>query len=406
MGLSAKYDEILDDTVLRGIVARGPLLASDDGDWIVFIDPAQGYEGLLRNPDGYINNSGKIECEVEPPDDLPGGKDAESGHKVVKEFMGPIEFRRVRLVGTWTRDRQHTVDGSTVLFDALGGDKGKTEIHPITSLLGKLPRPNARTRRFVFLVFSDDSAGLAPTPAHQPETSIVIPPHAGENRRGDFRLAVPQGSNITKVVENASKAGSALVVTTEARGSFSYVKGSVTSGKPKDGKGFYHLVFDVPALFSLRAFFESEAYRGMAPLVPMTPECKAIQDKLNKVAQQFSELVSKQVKDKLLPLDAPGAEKLLEEKKKLQQQLHACLDKRKSVRPVLPEAERPCDHISYELQQMRKGEKFDKDLKEKVDVPASPEAIAAKEKELAECLKSHIPPGFVSLKDLIESAYP
>jgi hypothetical protein len=127
------------------------------------------------------------------------------------------------------------------LLDVGGaGDKGKTEIHPITSLLAKLQPPNSKTRRFVFLVFSDDSGGIPP-----PGGGSTIPPHSGENRHGDFWLAVPSGSTITKVEEHASKAGSALTVTTQAKGSFSYVTGAVTSGKPEDGKGFYHLVFDV-----------------------------------------------------------------------------------------------------------------------------------------------------------------
>jgi hypothetical protein len=413
MGLTAKYDEILDDTILRGMVADKPHLSyggdwRSDGDWIMLVTPAPGYELLLRNPDGYTNANGYVECEVEPIDQLPGGKDAESGNEVVEEFMGPLKGQPVRIVGTWTRDREH--NGDVVVFDALQGDKGKTEIHPITSLLGKLPPPNPKTRRFVFLVFSDDSGGLAPTASHQPAISTVIPPHAGENRRGEFRLAVPSGSNIVKVDEHTSKAGSDLIVTTDEKGSFSYVKGLVTSGKPSDGKGFYHLVFDVPALFSLRAYFDSEAYRAIAPLVPMPPECQAIADELQKLQEQYNKKVSQKDDqgEYQKPLDIPGAPELLEEKTKVMQQLHACMDKRKSLRPVLPAAPKPCAGVLFELQKLKEGKRFDPDLRQWVEAPASPAAIAAQEKKLAECLQNNPwpPPGYVSLKSLIESAYP
>jgi len=44
---------------------------------------------------------------------------------------------------------------------------------------------------------------------------------------------------------------------TEDRGNYDVLHGQVVSGRPDAGKGFFHAIFDVPALFSLRALLES-----------------------------------------------------------------------------------------------------------------------------------------------------
>jgi hypothetical protein len=226
---------------------------------------------------------------------------------------------------------------------------------------------------------------------------------------------VPSGSNISKVQEHASKAGSDLIVTLSERASFSYLTGAVTSGTPSEGKGFYHLVFDVPALFSLRAYFDSEAYRATARLIAMPPECQAIADKLHKQEEQYNQKVS-QLDDHdpshapyEKPFDIPGAEELFNDKKKTAQDLHACLEKRMSLRSALPFAPYPCGEIHVELQKFKQGKKFDKDLKDWVDSPVPQATIDAKQQEYTECLQNN-PPGTTvplkSLKSLIESSYP
>jgi hypothetical protein len=137
----------------------------------------------------------------------------------------------------------------------------------------------------------------------------------------------------------------------------------------------------------------------------MPPECKAIADKYHDLERRIGDKVSQQIKDGLDPMDAPGIEELKKDKSKALQQLHACMEKRRNLRSVLPVTPDPCAGILLELEKLRQGRKFDKDLKEWIDVPASPAQIAALEKELVECRKKNLPPP-KSLKSLIESAYP
>src|ERR1051325_7686778 len=105
MGLVSGWDEITDGTVLRG-TGHSPHLSSSDGDWLLDVVPAPGYEQLLTSPDGVSNANGFVECEVEPRDNLPGGKNAEDENGV-KEFIGAIDRRPVRVVGAWVTDNAH-----------------------------------------------------------------------------------------------------------------------------------------------------------------------------------------------------------------------------------------------------------------------------------------------------------
>ena len=91
-------------TVLRGVVvgtphrsSTGPFGTPGDNDWVMNVKPAPGYEYLLTNQDGFTNTNGLVECEVEPPDKLPGGKDAETD-SVVKEFIGHLGGLPVRVI--------------------------------------------------------------------------------------------------------------------------------------------------------------------------------------------------------------------------------------------------------------------------------------------------------------------
>jgi hypothetical protein len=323
------------ETVLRGTIVGDPHVSDDDGDWCISVKPFPAYEYLLTNDDGYTNHDSTVECEIEPPDDL-FGQDAESD-TVANGYIGGLTGLAVRVQGIWVRDDSHNVYGHG--WPATGlPESGKTEIHPITSLLAKVG-PGAATpgrRRFVFFVFSDDSDDIGPTP-----------PSAGESKVGTFRLAIPHGSNLTKVSGGNTSMASQVSFFVTDHGSYSLLKGEVLSGRPAAGKGFYHIVFDVPALFSLRAF-----------------------------------------------LDSPWEEKA-----------------------------GPCDHLAHELQKLKNGKTFDPELKKWIPDPVSPATIAAKQKELDDCLtklkasqqplslraaiKSHgLPAGKVSLRTLIESAYP
>src|SRR5262249_55448659 len=125
---------------------------------------------------------------------------------------------------------------------------GKTEIHPITSLLVKRAAPEPRTRRFEFFVFADEG--------HRP-VGFPDPIGAGESHVGDFAIAAPLGSAMKRVAGGGEGMAESVSFVTESRGSYAILMAQVSSVKPDNGKGFYHVVFDVPALFSVRAFVDS-----------------------------------------------------------------------------------------------------------------------------------------------------
>ena len=287
MGLVAKLEEIRDAAVLRGTLRNDPggiaSYVASDGDWNIFVIPDPEYRYLLTNPSGFTNTTGMVPCEVEPVNILPGGRDP--ADEAVLDHFVDLPGCKVKIVGTWTRDRAHAFDGSSLVVDvpeagvhAFDGNRGQTEIHPITSLLGKSRSPKSGVRRFIFLVFCDASLGMPATPGHP--FSSIVPPHAHENRRGTFKIAVAPDAKVTKVREDAQLAGSPLHITSGIEQGVTYIKGSVESGVPDHlglGKGFYHLVFEVPALFSLRAFFASPW--DEKPLHP----CQEIQRQLHRL---------------------------------------------------------------------------------------------------------------------------
>ena len=201
---------------------------------------------------------------------------------------------------------------------------------------------------------------------------------------------------------------------------YTVLRCGVSSGKPANNKGFFHLVFDVPALFSLKAYFDSEAFYATDPRI-VPPECQSIADELDKLAKQYDDVVSQLLKDGHKPLDNPQAEELLAKRKKKYQQLHACLGRKRSVRAAMAQAFPPtpgvppeCQGIADELDALQKQynkvvSQLLKDGHKPLDNPQA-EALLGKRKQkyqqLHACIESSTWVAPRSVRDLIESSYP
>jgi hypothetical protein len=382
-------------TVLRGVVLNAHLVhATGDNDWSVTIRPNRDYRFLLTNQDGFTNGGEAIECEIDPPHNI-FGQDAETD-TVADKFLGHLVNLPARAQGLWVRDLSHDVWGNEPdgppLTSAWDSNPGKTEIHPMISLLVKHAAPNSKTRRFEFFAFSDED--------HRP-VLFPDPIGAGQSKLADFALAIPLGTTMTKVAGGNEGMVASVSFGTQARKGYAVLKGTVSSGKPDQGKGFYHVVFDVPALFSVRALLES-------PWDVHKPgPCDALAYELNQMKKGEFDTELK----KWLPAftDDEIAAK--------QQELNSCLAKAKqtpkpplSLRDALDPPEQPaspeCAQLKSQLDKMTQGE-FDTELKKWIP-SATPQEIAAKRAELKECLHKHPPPPPepASVRALIEAAYP
>jgi len=241
------WDEIEDGVTLKGFVADSPFVASD-ADWNFNVIPARGFRHLLANPSDNRNGSGLIECEIEPPQHLKNlGLDVRS-NSVADQLLGSPKGKWVTVTGTWSVDRSHTVAGETADF---GGSSalGKTEIHPITSVLVEHPPAKDNSSRAIeFLVFSDDSDDF---PAKVP--------HSHEIRVGSFSVPIPPGTNFTMVSE-LNQANS-KTVSAEDTARFRTETFQVVSGRPEDKQGFYRANIKLPG-FTLLTFLLS---RGSDP---------------------------------------------------------------------------------------------------------------------------------------------
>ena len=218
------FDEIADGVTLTGRVWNMQYFDGDN-DWCFKVRPDETPEmqRLLINPSGFTNTNGLVECEVEPIDPLPGGLSARSG-ATLSHFLGPMEGAHVTVQGTWSRDRSHSFDDQDIgVFD--NGDKGKTEIHPVTSIFFERARPDAHTRQFDFLAFSDDS-GPSPVFYH----SV---PHRGQDRVATFSVAVNAGSTLEFLETDDASASHSIALTGTT------LAGTVHTGPTGGGKGFF-----------------------------------------------------------------------------------------------------------------------------------------------------------------------
>lgn len=150
--------------------------------------------------------------------------DAEQ-QSTMNSFIGNIVSKRVIVKGPWVRDRSHSWDDESIgVFD--DGNRGKTEIHPVDMLLIEQSAPQSLRKDFDFLVFSDDSGNF---PAHVP--------HSDEDRLGQFQVPVRPGA-ILEVRDIVDMAASNDIRLTRAGGAW-VLSGTVHSGRPSQGKGFF-----------------------------------------------------------------------------------------------------------------------------------------------------------------------
>ena len=239
------WDEIRDGVTLQGVVEGSAGYFSDDDDWSFKVRPAQGYKSLLTNQDGFTNQDGQVECEVQPDTYLNVDEYLNNGsHAIDKEW--------VTVTGTFTRDRSHSVDGSSIgVFD--DGDKGKTEIHPITSVLVEhRPANDNRSRLVDFFVFSSGGSqnkALANAPIPAP-----FAPHTGESRLGTFKIPIPLGATPTFVIRKQKSEPPDFKTIPSSR--FSWFEGQVWSGRFSEGKGFFSATIQLPG-FTLLTYLVS-----------------------------------------------------------------------------------------------------------------------------------------------------
>ncbi len=197
------WNELRDNVTLVGTVVSNDYSGGigGDGDWLLKVRPSPGYEHLLVNRAGRRNADGLVECEVEPLDSL-GNEDN------AKAYFGRLRGKRVTMVGTWAEDKSHD---------------DKTEIHPITSI-------SAVEGDFIHLyAFSDDSDNF---PADVP--------HSKENRTAHFSLFVnPAFTTFSISEERAFVRSRSVGVVGDASGR--RLVGTIETGTPDEGKGFYYL---------------------------------------------------------------------------------------------------------------------------------------------------------------------
>lgn len=231
MGLLYGWKVLQDGVTLTGVVDAFNGTPSSDGDWCLLVRPDASSASLLKNPEApHPNSSGCVECEIEPPDNLKG-KDAEDDATVLS-FLNPMLHRHVTIQGTWAVDLQHRWDDATspCIFSAC--DDGKTEIHPIASILHERDRPDPYTRRFDFFVFSDDSENFP--------TSV---PFSKQNRTGTFAIPAVEGATWSVSQEIDMSRSKQFGVSHTATG-WTFT-GHVESGTPGEGKGFYYGLLDL-----------------------------------------------------------------------------------------------------------------------------------------------------------------
>ena len=230
------WEELADGVVLDGIVDRVDPQIAGDGDWNIHVRPAADYRHLLLNPHlARANTNGWVECEVEPPGRI-NGEDAEDD-AVFHRYMDHLAGKSVRVVGTWSIDRSHSYDGHDCVFGCAGS--GKTEIHPILSILAEAAAPPDATKRVELFVFADSSSNR---PRHVP--------HSHTSRVASFRVPIGPADRLRHTTASyvlrseVDMAQSKSVAVRELDGQHVF-EAAVASGTEAEGTGFYHAVVDL-----------------------------------------------------------------------------------------------------------------------------------------------------------------
>jgi hypothetical protein len=230
------WEELADGVVLEGIVDHVDAQIADDGDWNIHVRPAAGFRHLRVNPHiARPNTNGLVECEVEPPGRIEG-EDAEDD-AVFHRYMDHLAGKFVRVVGTWSIDCSHSYDGHSCVTGCC--DEGKTEIHPVLSIVADLEPSEDAARSIEIFVFADSSSNR---PRHVPHShssrvaSFQVPIGPADPLRDTraaylFRSEVDQAERKSFTIE-------------EIDGEHVFV-GTVTSGTEAAGTGFYHAAIDL-----------------------------------------------------------------------------------------------------------------------------------------------------------------
>jgi hypothetical protein len=223
-----------DDVEVQGII-RGHSFSKVDKDWDLSLEPLPAFASFLRNPTAPApNKSGRMTCEIEPvqlPSTLGEGEVVESA------FFAPLVGQTVTATGVWAVDCSHLWDGRTGL-PVPHCRRGKTEIHPLASLLVESPAQGA-TKTIEVFVFSDVDKKLARVP------------HGAENWHRTFRIAFPprptaQATPIFTIrpdrLVNLTRSATWRIVQSGIR---IHLEGDIQSGTPDEGNGFYHAIIDL-----------------------------------------------------------------------------------------------------------------------------------------------------------------
>jgi len=236
------WDELIDNVQLRGFVVGPAFYEGNDDDWNFSVKPSASCQSLLENKNGGVNSDGDIGCEIQAPVTLDVDEFLNNGtHAIANQW--------VTVVGTWVRDRSHSADGSSPL---LGTDNGKTEIHPITSLLvERAPAADNRSRLVDFFVFSSGGSITIVNIGPRPNPSA---PHTDEDRLGAFDIPIPLEAtpNVTVRAQQSPPPD----FQTDPTGRFAWFRGRVRSGKYSEGQGFFSATIELPG-FTLLTYLVS-----------------------------------------------------------------------------------------------------------------------------------------------------
>jgi len=183
-----------DNVTLKGRATE--IKFEPDGDWCFKVIPYDEFNHLLINTKNSTNKNNRVECEIQPIEYVNTWKDS----------FKKLDGKEVTIVGVWVEDLSHTAITDTLVPFGLPGDSlekegGKTELHPITSILveeiiSKDINDLNEKKEIEFWVFSDAS-GL--NSSLHPTQYVLKPqkvPFQGENRIGRFKVEFPYPSNM------------------------------------------------------------------------------------------------------------------------------------------------------------------------------------------------------------------
>jgi HYDIN/CFA65/VesB-like, Ig-like domain len=236
------FVEIRDYQRMLGRVVKVHSAIAGDGDWNIDVSPTN--KSFLINHRGRRNTNGVVECEVQTPEHVYSGASSEHvRNDIFRRYMNRLQDRRVEVVGTWVADCAHSNEGEDCRWPFRCCDRGKSEIHPITSILACPPSEAATpVRRFEFYVFSDSSSG--------PRAILHPALHAHTSRTGNFRVPIGpiglpgESSGSYNIVTETALVESRHVTVVQEDGQWIF-RNLIQSGRASENKGFYQATIDL-----------------------------------------------------------------------------------------------------------------------------------------------------------------